>query len=193
MMGNLRIQIIIIIVSAICFAGVKASFVQAQTQAQTQTQSQIQAPANRVCKTGSDADLPEIKTKIAKMADELKRLKQAKQTALVNTSTLRGDIVAIDQGLGPWRVRHKVAAELAGSSAEAYATYKAEWIDAGELERLNANINLRKVKHQDYKLVLAQYQAVKTQFETLGAKYQHIARDLLDRDRDCDAAKTALH
>ena len=159
------------------------------TLAQAQTPSN---PVNTVCKTGSDVDLPEIKTKIADMAEELKRLKQVKQSSRTNTATLRAEILAIDQELGPWRARHKTAATLAGETAGTYAVYKAEWIDTGELNRLNDKINLRKTKHQDYKLVRAQYQSENTKFEALGAKYQHIARDLLDRDRDCAAAQAAL-
>jgi len=156
------------------------------------TPAQAQAPANTVCKTGLDADLPEIKTKVANMADALKRLKQKKQNSSANISMLRNEILAIDQELGPRRARHKAAAERAGETAATYEVYKAEWISSGELERLNGKINLRKSKHQDYKLARTQYQIEKTEFEALGAKYQHIARDLLDRDRDCAAAQAAL-
>lgn len=156
------------------------------------TFAQAQIPANTVCKTGSDVDLPEIKSKVASMAEDLKRLKQVKQNSRAGVSVLRSEIMAIDQELGPWRVRHKIAAEQAGETADTYAVYKANWIDTGELARLNATINLRKTKHQDYKQARAQYQDENTEFKALGTKYQHIARDLLDRDRDCAAAIMAL-
>lgn len=158
----------------------------------TPAQAQAQAPVNTVCKTGSDADLPEIKIKVANMAEALKLLKQAKQNSRENTSLLRSEILAIDQELVPWRARHKTAAELAGETAATYAAYKTEWIDTGELTRLNDKLILRTAKYQDHKLVRAQYQVEKTEFEALGAKYQYIARDLLDRDRDCAAAQAAL-
>lgn len=156
------------------------------------TFAQAQTPINTVCKTGLDADLPAIKTKVANMAEDLKHLKQAKQNSRASTSALREEILAIDQELGPWRTRHKTAAALAGESASTYALYKAEWIDTGEFNRLNDKINFRKTKHQDYKQARAQYQAETAKFEALGAKYQHIARDLLDSDRDCAGAKAAL-
>ena len=156
------------------------------------TSAQAQTPINTVCKTGSDADLPAIKIKVANMAEDLKQLKQAKQNSRASTSALRDEILAIDQELGPRRTRHKTAAELAGESASTYALYKAEWIDTGALNRLNDTINFRKTKHQDYKQARAQYQAETAKFEALGAKYQHIARDLLDSDRDCAGAKAAL-
>jgi Zn-finger nucleic acid-binding protein len=180
-MKNFKIQqaILTTIISVACVGLSNAS-------AQTQT------PANTVCKTGSDVDLPEIKSKVANMAEDLKRLKQVKQNSRAGASVLRSEILAIDQELGPWRARHKIAAEQAGETVDTYAVYKAEWIDTGELERLNATINLLKTKHQDYKQARAQYSAENTEFKALGTKYQHIARDLLDRDRDCAAAIMAL-
>ena len=151
-----------------------------------------QAPANTVCKTGTDADLPVIKVKIANIASKLKRLKQSKQNTRARTETLRTEILAIDEKLGPWRTRHKTAAAQAGASANTYAVYKANWIDTGELKRLNDKIKLRKLKHADYKRVRAQYQNENTEFKALSTRYQNIARDMLDRDRDCAAAKFAL-
>ena len=151
-----------------------------------------QVPANVVCKTGTDVDLPVIKIKIANMASKLKRLKQAKKNSRARTDALRTEILAIDQTLGPWRTRHKIAASRASASESSYAVYKANWIDTGELRRLNDKINLRKLKHADYKRVRAQYQAENTEFKALSTRYQNIARDMLDRDRDCAAAKFAL-
>lgn len=151
-----------------------------------------QIPANTVCKTGRDADLPVIKIKVANMASKLKRLKLTKQNSRARTSVLRSEILTIDQMLGSWRTRHKTAAAQAGASANTYAVYKANWIDTGELARLNDKINLRKTKHTDYKRVRAQYQRENTEFEALGTRYQYIARDLLDSDRDCAAAQAAL-
>lgn len=151
-----------------------------------------QAPANTVCKTGRDADLPVIKIKIANMGSKLKRLKQTKKNSRARTDALRTEILAIDQMLGPWRTRHKSAAAQAGQSENTYAVYKANWIDTGELRRLNDKINLRKLKHGDYKRVRAQYQSENTEFKELSTRYQTIARDMLDRDRDCAAAKFAL-
>lgn len=147
---------------------------------------------NTICKTGYDANLPIIKIKVANMASKLKRLKQSKQNSRARIAVLRAEILAIDEILTPWRKRHKKAAKKAGKSAKKYSVYKANWIDTGELTKLNAQINLRKVKHQEYKQVREQYQRENTEFEALGAKYQHIARDLLDRDRDCAAAQAAL-
>ncbi len=149
-------------------------------------------PRNAICKTGSDADLPEIKAQVADMATELKRLKQARQTARSRTDKLHREILALDQVIKPLRVRHKSAAQQAGSSTSAYALYKANWLDTGELDRLNGNISLRKQKHTAYKIARTDYQNQKSAFETLGAKYQYIARDLLDRDRDCAGARAAL-
>lgn len=151
-----------------------------------------QAPANTVCKTGSDADLPVIKIKIANMASKLKRLKQTKQNSRARTDALRAEILAIDETLGSWRARHKAAAANASASQNTYAVYKANWIDTGELRRLNDKINLRKLKHADYKRVRAQYQRENTEFKALSTRYQNIARDMLDRDRNCAAAKFAL-
>jgi len=151
-----------------------------------------QSPANTVCKTGSDADLPVIKTKIANMAAKLKRLKQSKKNSRARTEALRTEILAIDKTLSPWRARHKAAAAQASASASTYAVYKANWIDTGELKRLNDKINLRKLKHADYKRVRARYQSENAEFKALSTRYQNIARDMLDRDRDCAAAKIAL-
>ena len=151
-----------------------------------------QAPANAVCKTGSDADLPVIKIKVANMASRLKRLKQAKQTTRSRVAKLRTEILSIDQVLTPWRTRHKSAAERAGKTESTYAVYKSNWIDTGELNKLNAKIRLRKLKHADYKRLRTQYKNENAEFEALGAKYQHIARDLLDQDRDCAGAMAAL-
>lgn len=151
-----------------------------------------QAPVNTVCKTGSDTDLPVIKIKITNMASKLKRLKQTKQNSRARVDRLRTEILSIDQTLGPWRSRHKTAAEQAGVSTSTYAVYKANWIDTGELRRLNDKINLRKVKHADYKRVRDSYQIENTEFKALSTRYQNIARDMLDRDRDCAAAKFAL-
>ncbi len=158
---------------------------------QTSTQPSTLAE-NVICKTGSDANLPVIKIQVADMASELKRLKQAKQNSRARTDRLRTEILAIDQVLKPLRERHKSAAAQASSSVSAYDLYKANWLDTGELARLNDKIRGRKQKHADYKTVRESYQAEKTAFETLGAKYQYIARDLLDRDRDCAAALAAL-
>ena len=149
-------------------------------------------PANVICKTGSDANLPEIRSQVADMASELKRLKQAQQNSRARTDRLRTEILAIDQGLKPLRERHKSAAAQASSSTSDYALYKANWLDTGELARLNDKIRNRKQKHAQYKTVRAGYQNEKTAFEALRAKYQYIARDLLDRDRDCAAAQAAL-
>ncbi len=151
-----------------------------------------QTPPNSICKTGSDADLPVIKIKIGNMASKLKRLKQTKQNSRARVASLRTEILSIDQVLTPWRARHKSAAERAGQTESTYAVYKANWIDTGELNKLNAKIRLRKLKHADYKRLRAQYQSENAEFEALGAKYQHIARDLLDRDHDCAAAQAAL-
>lgn len=189
MMINLHIQKMLIATAFVVSLG---SVSTASAQEQMPTNPAINTTVNTVCKTGSDVDLPEIKAKIAKMAEDLKSLKQSKQNSRASTSALRAEILAIDQELGPWRVRHKTAAELAGETADTYAAYKTEWIDTGELVRLNDKINLRKTKHQDYKLVRAHYETENAEFVSLGAKYQHIARDLLDRDRDCAAARAAL-
>ncbi|MCF6220043.1 MAG: hypothetical protein L3J65_02925 [Robiginitomaculum sp.] len=151
-----------------------------------------QSPANAICKTGSDADLPVIKIKIANMASKLKRLKQSKKNSRARTDALRTEILAIDQTLSPWRARHKAAAAQASTSANNYAVYKANWLDTGELRRLNDKINHRKLKHTDYKQVRAQYQSENAEFKALSTRYQNIARDMLDRDRDCAAAKIAL-
>jgi len=158
---------------------------------QTSTQPSTLAE-NVVCKTGSDANLPVIKIQVANMASELKRLKQAKQNSRAGTDRLRTEILTIDQVLKPLRERHKSAAAQAGSSTSAYALYKANWLDTGELARLNDKIRNRKQKHAQYKTVRTGYQNEKAAFETLGAKYQYIARDLLDRDRDCAGALAAL-
>jgi len=149
-------------------------------------------PANVICKTGSDVDLPVIRILVADMASELKRLKQVKQSSRAGTDRLRTEILTIDQVLKPLRERHKSAAAQASSSTSTYALYTANWLDTGELARLNDKIRTRKQKHAAYKTVRAGYQAEKAAFETLGAKYQYIARDLLDRDRDCAAAQAAL-
>ncbi len=149
-------------------------------------------PQNVICKTGSDADLPKIKTQVADMAAKLKRLKQARQSARAKTDQLRTEILGIDEILKPFRARHKSAAKQAGSSTSAYEVYKANWLDTGELVRLNDKIRDRKQKHAAYKTARATYQTEKAAFETLGAKYQYIARDLLDRDRDCAGAMAAL-
>ncbi len=151
-----------------------------------------QSPANTVCKTGTDADLPVIKIKIANMASKLKRLKQSQKNSRARTDALRTEILAIDQTLSPWRARHKAAASQASASANTYAAYKANWIDTGELRRLNDKIKQRKLKHADYKRVRAIYQSENAEFKALSTRYQNIARDMLDRDRDCAAAKIAL-
>jgi len=149
-------------------------------------------PANVICKTGLDADLPEIKAQVSGMAAELKGLKQARQAARAQTDKLHAEILAIDQALKPLRARHKSAAEQASSSTSTYEVYKANWLDTGELARLNDQIRDRKQKHAEYKTVRTEYQTEKAAFEALGAKYQYIARDLLDRDRDCAGAMAAL-
>ena len=137
-------------------------------------------------------DLPVIKIQVADMATELKHLKQARSISRVQTDKLHAEILAIDQALKPLRERHKSAAAQASSSISAYEVYKANWLDTGELDRLNDQIRNRKQKHAQYKSVRANYEAEKAAFEDLGAKYQYIARDLLDRDRDCAGAMTAL-
>jgi len=196
MMKNFQIHKTIMATAfAVALTGLSNASAQAQTPdtpSDTSSGNTVASSANTVCKTGSDADLPEIKSKVAKLAEDLKRLKQVKQNSRAHTSVLRSEILAIDQELGPWRARHKTAAEQAGASADTYAVYKTNWIDTGALGRLNDKISLRKTKHADYKRVRAQYQRENTEFEALGSKYQHIARDLLDRDRDCAAAQAAL-
>ena len=174
---------------AVSLAGFSGVFAAAQVPA---NQVPANTANNTICKTGQDTDLPVIKIKIANMASKLKRLKQAKKNSRSRTDALRTEILAIDQKLGPWRTRHKAAASQAGNSANTYAVYKANWIDTGELKRLNDKINLRKLKHADYKRARAQYQAENTEFKALSTRYQSIARDMLDRDRDCAAAKFAL-
>lgn len=169
-----------ILTAALGLGGFSGAFAHAQT------------PAPSICKTGSDADLPVIKVKIANMASKLKRLKQSKQNVRARTETLRTEILAIDQTLGPQRTRHQTAAAQASASANTYAVYRANWIDTGELRRLNDKIKLRKLKHADYKRVRAQYQSENAEFKALSTRYQNIARDMLDRDRDCAAAKFAL-
>ena len=174
-------------IATICVVNLSGfSALQAAAQASNNTAN------NTICKTGSDADLPVIKIKIANMASKLKRLKQTRQNSRARTESLRTEILAIDQTLGPWRVRHKTAAAQASKSENTYGVYKANWIDTGELRRLNDKINLRKLKHADYKQLRAQYQTENTEFKNLGDRYQYIARDLLDRNRDCAAAQTAL-
>ena len=150
------------------------------------------ANQNSYCKTGTDANLPVLKLQIKNMADSLSRLKRDRQNLRTPLDGLKEEILALDEELKPLRSRHQKAAKKASKSAKSYAKYKAKWLDTGELERLNTMIKTRKQKHALYKQKRTQYLNIDKRFKALANSYEHIARDTLDKNRDCQSASIAL-
>ncbi len=150
------------------------------------------AQDNSYCKTGDDMDLPVLKQKIQALASRVAQDKKIRTDIRTQLEPLKNEILVLDKQIKPLRAKHQKAARKSQKSAKSYAKYKAKWLDTGELDRLNGLIKSRKQKYTNYKQMLAQYRAADTAFTAGANRYRHIARDLLDKNRDCGAAKLAL-
>ncbi len=147
---------------------------------------------NSYCKTGSDASLPVIKIKINNMKNSLTRQKTQIQNLRAPLEPLKDEILALDAKIKPMRSNHQKAAKKAQKSAKSYEKYKQKWLDTGELDRLNSMIKSRKQKHAIYKQKRREFISSNEKFKALAKRYEQIARDMLDKNRDCQAASNAL-
>ena len=150
------------------------------------------AQDNSYCKTGSDADLSVLKQKIQSMAAHIAQQKKIRTDLRAQLEPLKDEILSLDKQIKPLRDKHQKASRKSQKSAKSYAKYKSKWLDSGELERLNGMIKTRKAKYSRYQQMLSQYRAADNAFQTSASRYRYIARDLLDKNRDCAAARAAL-
>ncbi len=163
--------------------------VQGQTYQSQPVQGQTQVLQAAWCKTGSDANLDFIRRKVDEMAGQIKAMNQVNTGRAERIKTLTEEVKSLSKDIKSERAKHD---KTKADTPKKYAKYKATWIDSGRLAALQQKKQLGKTKLNELKTLRTAFNQTKSSRDALSTRYTNIAGVMLDQNRDCSAALTAL-